>query len=345
LADNLRIDAVQLIAMVQLLLENWFEPPRSKEMHYSTLVQQILSAIAQQGGVSAGKLFGLLCGAKGPFSGVSKADFLDLLRNMGSKELVMQESSGDLLHDKLGERFVNHYSFYAAFSAEEEFRLVTGGKTLGSLPVTQTLTVGQRILFAGKTWRVDDVDETQKTVYVTRKAGGAPPMFSGSAGRIHNKVRQRMRELLEDTEVPAFLDPTAKRFLSEARQHYTRANLKERFLIDQGSETVVLTWLGDAANEALACLLRLHGLVATPAGPGVEISKTPYTDKDIPRILESIAIQPVPPLNDLLADAKNLQIEKWDWALPDEMLRKGYASHNLDIEAALEWAKKWVLGA
>lgn len=41
----------------------------------------------------------------------------------------------------------------------------------------------------------------------------------------------------------------------------------------------------------------------------------------------------------LLADTKNLQREKWDWALPDDLLRKAYASLYLDVEEAFGWLR------
>ena len=33
-------------------------------------------------------------------------------------------------------------------------------------------------------------------------------------------------------------------------------------------------------------------------------------------------------------------IEKWDWALPDDLLRKAYASLYMNIEEALSWARR-----
>jgi ATP-dependent Lhr-like helicase len=46
-----------------------------------------------------------------------------------------------------------------------------------------------------------------------------------------------------------------------------------------------------------------------------------------------------PPLDMLLADVRNLQREKWDWALPDGLLRKAYASLYLNLEEALSWTR------
>lgn len=339
LDTELRLGTVRMAAMISLLLEGWFEPPMSKGAHLSTLVQQMLSFIAQNGGATIGQLYGLLCGPATPFAGLSKEEFVELVRHLGQQELLTQDSAGTLLHGRVGEKFVNHYTFYAAFAADEEFRIVTGGRTLGTLPVSQALSVGQRILFAGKTWRVEDIDEPQKTIFVVRAGGGTPPLFSGGAGRVHTRVRQRMRQLLESTEVPPYLDEVAKRFLAEARANYAARGLAEAFVVDQGSEMLLLTWLGDAANEALACLLHRRGFKASAAGPGVEVMKGQHTVEDMLDVLYDAGVDDTPPLDMLLADVKNLQRERWDWALPDRLLRRAYASLYLDLDEALAWAR------
>lgn len=340
LDTELRLGTLQMTAMISLLLEGWFEPPRSHGAHLSTLVQQVLSFIAQNGGATIGQLYSLLCAPGTPFAGATKDEFVELVRHLGQKELLVQESSGVLLHGRLGEKFVNHYTFYAAFAADEEFRIVAGGRPLGTLPVSQALSVGQRILFAGKTWRVEEIDEQQKTIFVVRSGGGAPPLFSGGAGRTHTRVRQRMRQLLESTDVPPpYLDEVAKRFLAEARANYAARNLASEFVVDQGQQVLLLTWLGDAANEALACLLLRRGFIATAGGPGVEVQKGKHSTEDVLDVLVDAAVDGTPPLDLLLADVRNLQREKWDWALPDTLLRRAYASLYLDIEEALRWAR------
>jgi len=343
LATELRLETIKTTAMISLLLEGWFEPPATNGAHLSTLVQQMLSVIAQYGGATISTLYTLLCAEKAPFSGVSKEDFIVLVRHLGQNELLMQDSSGVLLHGRVGEKLVNHYTFYAAFVIDEEFRVVASGKTLGTIPISQMLTVGQRILFAGKTWFVEEIDETQKTIYVIRTSGGVPPLFSGSTGRVHTHVRQRMRSLLESNDVPVFLDEVVRRFLAEARQGYTDRNLGHTFFIDQGKVVYILTWLGDAANEAIACLLIQRGFVAIPAGPGVEVQKGKHSTEDVLNaLIDAAAVDDPPPLDMLLAEVKNLYREKWDWALPDGLLRIAYASLYLDLEEALKWTKQIV---
>jgi ATP-dependent Lhr-like helicase len=36
----------------------------------------------------------------------------------------------------------------------------------------------------------------------------------------------------------------------------------------------------------------------------------------------------------VLAEAKNILREKWDWAMPEELLRKSFASLSLDLDEA-----------
>ena len=100
-----------------------------------------------------------------------------------------------------------------------------------------------------------------------------------------------------------------------------------------------MTWLGDAANEAIACLLSCHGFPANAAGPGVEVRKGQRSIRELFKALGDLATEDVPDLSILLADAKNLLREKWDWALPDWLLRKAYASLYLDFDEAMAWIK------
>lgn len=341
LNTKLRLGTVHLAAQISLLLDNWFEPPLVQGMHLSTLVQQILSTIAQNGGASAGQLHGLLCAAHAPFSRVSKAEFLELLKHLGQKKLIVQDQSGVLLHGSVGENYVKHYSFYAAFASDEEFRIVAGSKSLGTIPVSHAIFEGQRVLFAGKSWLVDAVDQSQKTIYVTFIEDGIAPHFAGGGRRAHTKVRQRMRQLLESTAVAQFLDQTAVRFLGEARDCYRRMDLSTQVVVHDGSQVTLLTWLGDSANEAIACLFNRKGFVATPAGPGVEVQKGARSIDQILAVLGEAAAEEVPPPDSLLANARNLKREKWDWALPDRLLWKAYASHHLDLKEGLEWVKSF----
>ncbi|MCX2892535.1 DEAD/DEAH box helicase [Stenotrophomonas lactitubi] len=337
LKTRLRLDTVQSTACVLLLLERWFEPPSVNGLHLSTLVQQLLSSIAQYGGLKAAQAYQLLCADQGPFHGLSQDAFAELLRHLGQEQVLIQDGSGLLLHGPVGDKLVNHYTFYAAFSVDEEFRIVAAGKALGTLPVSQLLTVGQRILFGGRTWLVEQIDDAQKTIYVAAAKGGTPPLFNGTGGQIHTQVRQKMRGLYQQEIKPDFLDPTASRFLQEAQSAYRQLSLDGKVLLDQGSDALLLTWLGDSSNEAIACLLNAQGFISQAGRLGVEISKGARSLDDVIKVLGRVAKMPLPSPETLLHSANNLVTQKWDGLLPPRLLRRSYASLKLNLEEATAW--------
>lgn len=335
LSDQLREGLVQTVAMIRLLVAGWFEPPRSQGLHASTLVQQCLSTIAQMGGASAAQLWKDLI-ASGSFASVSKADLMLLLKGMGEKELIVQDSSGLLLPGELGERLINHYEFYTAFSSDEEFRLLRDGKPLGSLPVSRPLSKGQRIIFGGRRWQVQDVDLEAKVIVVTPARGGEPPQFEGLGAQIHDRVRMEMRKVLSESTPCPFLDKQAQALLQEARQNFHALGLDEKSIVGSASVSHLFTWQGDYTNDALALLLRHVGIQCENSGLSLEIA---FGEEDSRKALRSVAQLDISDLEPILEDVENMIREKWDWALPRPLLMRSFASSNLDLQNAIEIAR------
>ena len=337
---ELRLSLVEAVSMIQLLLENWCEPPIINGLYLSTLVHQVLSIVTQMGGVSMSELYKRLCSLNAPFDNVSKEDFIALVHQLGNNDLLIQDSSGILLLGTQGERRVNHYSFYAVFVTPEEFRLIADGKVLGQIPIQSTLEEGQNIIFAGKTWVVEQIDESSKVIYVTHTVSGKTIRFSSDTLGLHTLVRQRMRKLLESTEIPEFLtDEVAIRFLKEGRKAYLDRHLSERFLIDVGKSYYLFTWKGDSTNQAIQYLLNLNGYKTFADGPGIFVMKTHLID-EILSTLYKMNDANTSITESLLDNVQNLCKEKWDWALPRNLLQKSYMRNNLDFEGAFNWIKE-----
>lgn len=338
LSDRLRIGLVQTIAMIRLLVSGWFEPPQIQGLHTSTLVQQLLSLIAQRGGMNAAMAWKLLV-QDGPFAGLSKEDFIALLRELGRHRLIMQDASGLLLHGERGERLVNHYEFYCAFQTEDEFQIVCQGKTLGSLPVSNSLQLEDRIIFAGRRWCVIEVNAEQKIIVVRADPGGRVIEFGSSVGKTHDRVREEMQTVFASDEAIAFLDSEGSVLLEEARRYYRDADLaKCRWILD-GKEMHLLTWRGDWVNEALALMLSAHGLRSENCGISVS---APAEPEKVFEALGEIARTDFTDVDKLLAEVLNLRREKWDWALPAAVLRKTYASSKLDLNGARQAATEFM---
>lgn len=331
LSDQLREGLVQMASQIRLLVRRWFEPPSSGNLHLSTLVQQLLALITERGGLSAGDAWDLLCGS-GVFSRLTKADFGELLRELGRREFLMQESSGLLLHGPKGERAVNHYSFLAAFVGDEEFRVVTAGKTLGSLPLSRPVTAGSYLIFAGRRWRVLSCIPAEKIIEVEPARSGQVPTFDGAGGEVHDEVRREMRSILDDGVPLPFVDSVGARLLSEGQASYRRLGLDRARVLEVGKDVHVLTWRGDAVNDTLAVWLSSMKLQVSNEGLSVVVF-----DESRERVADALLDVSEAPLispDHLAQFAENLVVEKWDCVLPEALLRKGFGWRKFDIAGA-----------
>jgi ATP-dependent helicase Lhr and Lhr-like helicase len=339
LPDQLRAGLVQGIAMLNLLLDGWCEPPDEDALHLSTLIQQVLSAIAQHGGVTAPAAYRALCGPGSPFTAVTQAQFATLLRGLGGNDVIVQADDGTLLLGGAGERTVNHYSFYAAFKSPEEYRLFMSGRPLGTMPADQALYAGALLIFGGRRWKVSAVDHVQKVIEVIPAAGGRPPQFTGGAGLVHDRVRAEMRSVLAADVVPRYLSASAAALLGEARDAYARYRLAEQMILPFGPDTVLVPWAGSRVTQTLAAQLSAAGLEASDDGLVITVAKAdPGQVRD--RLRELAAAGPADPVA-LASRVENKAAAKYDDWIVDSLLCADYARRALDCQGA--WRQAGIL--
>jgi ATP-dependent Lhr-like helicase len=322
--DLLRVELVQTIAMVNLLLARWCEPSAAGYLHLSALIQQLLSLIAQFGGTTAKHAWSVLS----PAFVVDSSAFVQVLRDLGAKRIIRQEADGTLLLDEAGERIVNHYSFYAAFATAEEYRIVAGSKTLGTLPIDRPLEEDSSIIFAGRRWRVVSVDEQRKVIDVRPSPGGRVPVFSGERGDVHDKIRQEMRAVYMANTMPPYLDATARGLLIEGRRSFSEYGLEARKIVPSGAETIIFTWMGDRVNDTLAVWFRHQGHIAVNEGASVRVFAGEPETMDA---LRRMASDPIPDAVVLAARIQNKQSDKYHGLLGEPLLNAEYASRKLDV--------------
>ncbi len=332
LLDRLRAGLVQAVAMAELLIEKWCEPSTEGALHLSALVQQILSLAAEHGGVIAQDAWRALV-ESGPFASVSSAQFLRLLRCMGAADLLIQSADGTLLPGEKGERIVNHFTFYTIFQTPEEYQVLHQGRSLGTLTFDHLLAEGLHIIFAGRRWKVVGVDTEQKVVSVEPSPGGRVPTFLGSSGgRIHDRIRTKMREVWSEGEVPRYLDKGARKLLLQARAKYAGLGLGADRLIASGKDTIVFLSRGDTIMNTVALQLLARQMEVAQIGPALSISSA--TPGEVRRVLTAMVDEgPADPL-ELASHASNKQIGKYDWVLDEELLDAEYSASSLDPNAA-----------
>lgn len=329
--DQLRCQVVQTVAMVELMLERWVERPDDPGFNYSTLVQQTLSMIAQHGGASASDLYRVLCGP-GPFALVDQARYVQLLRAMAAQELIAQASDGLLLPGEVGERRINHYSFYTAFQTEQEWRLVTSGQTLGTMPISQPLYNGVLLIFAGKRWKVINIDETARIVELAPSSGGVLPVFGGSSVTVSDEVRARMLRIYQGDTVPPWLDRTASELLTQGRDAFRRLNLDTTNVVAAGEESLLFGWVGDRALFTAALLFQRAGIEASAEGPCIHL--VGVAAEQLSDLITEIGRSALPEPVEIASVIRQREIDKWDWVLDDSLINEANAARLLDIDGA-----------
>lgn len=343
LPDRIRADLVQSVAVIRLLVERWCEAPRPGALHLSTLVQQILSVIAERGGVRADVLFDLLC-VRGPFQSVTPAMLGQLLRDLARHDLVQQLHSNELVLGLDGERLVNHYDFYSAFTSPEEYRLIAVGRTLGTMPVVFPLIENNYLIFAGRRWKILRVDAQQKVAELEPSPGGRTPRFGGGGALVDTRIRTEMRAVYGLTGRPAFLDPTAGDLLDEARDEFRRMGLVSTDIIPAGPDVLLFPWLGDRPMATLALLLSSEGIRASIEPPAIRIEKT--TTGEIEAIFANWSSVQARDAVSLASLVPNKYTEKHHQYLSEDLLSLDYASSRLDLLGVEEWltARRGVAG-
>lgn len=335
--DRLRLGLIRSIAMIDLLLEGWCEPPKPQALHLSTLVHQILSVIAQRGGASASAVYNVLC-REGPFRKVTTEVFADVLRGIGNPEtgLIEQAGSGLLLLGPTGEKLVEHYSFYAVFQTPEEFRLVAEGRDLGTLPIDNVLAPGMLLIFSGRRWVVQEIHDREKVIVVKPAKAGVPPVFGGDAGEIHDKVIDRMFAVLEGDASPAYMDNVSLTMLEEARAQYQLLGFRTENIHSLGEHTsIIATRVGTVKTSTLALALRSEGF-SVEQHDGFLIVEAGDETPDLRSALEEIGSgAPV----DLFAGAGNLISEKFHQFLTIELLVRDAESSKLSTQSLPDLVK------
>jgi ATP-dependent Lhr-like helicase len=331
LAEKLRPQLVQSVAVVDLLLERWYEPPPSGALHLSTLVQQTMSLIAQHGGIRPATAWQSLC-RDGPFRDTDQAMFGSLLRAMGSAEIITQSGDGTLLLHGKGERIAEHFEFYAAFTVPEEYRLVTAGHALGSMPIDFPVTVGSMLIFAGRRWHVQSVDQERRLIDVVPAAGGRPPHFGGGGPPVHDRVRDTMLARYLADDVPSFLNPPAASLLAEGRAEFAALGLGQRSTVQDGTDVLLFPWAGDRVMNTLVVALTRAGLEVT--AEGVAIRAIGADEAAVTTALASLAAGELGDAEDLAAPMLNKRENKYDWVLSDALLTADYARRALDVPGA-----------
>jgi ATP-dependent Lhr-like helicase len=330
--DALRAQTVQCIAMLNLMLQRWNEPPEPRRLHLSTLLHQIMALISQHGGIMPAQAWSDLV-ASGTFGGINADLFRQLLRRMGEPEVALLEQAGDgtLLPGREGERLLESRDIFSVFLSAEDYKVVAeGGQAIGQVPGNTPFSVGERLMLAGRRWRIVEVDPRRHELSVRPAKGGNPPVFGGELRPPSEGVVQEMRRIWEDLSFPAFLDSNAKALLIEARTSYDRLRLRGTSVARHEGQLLLFPWVGERRQRAL--LLALIDADLEPVQLGIAIGVAAEKQDTLLETLSRMATGQGCDAAALAELVENKAIEKFDYLLGDQLLALAWARDRIEVE-------------
>jgi ATP-dependent Lhr-like helicase len=311
--DRLQPELLQTIAVSQLMIEKRLEPPVRPRMDLSTLSQQIISLIAETGGLPAALLYERLC-TRGTFDEITRDVFARLLRQLGAEDIVEQAPDGTIILGLVGESLRKDKSFYAVFMSADEFTVLHDASKIGSVP--EPANVGEHFVLAGRRWKVIALDEAHRQIHVVPSHGKRITRFSGGAGELHPLVVEQMRVTLQGLQTFPQLDRTGADLLLAAREfdRHTGVSLRSAVQLAE-NRTALMTWHGTRVHEVIVAMLASQGLAASDERVGLDVA-API--EAVRQVVASLATNP-PIVDDLIDHTLIFRRRKYDGFLNDSL--------------------------
>jgi ATP-dependent Lhr-like helicase len=333
IVERLHPELLRAVAMSELMIGKWNEPPQIGYYHFSTLIQQILSVIREHGGSTAKDLFDNLV-KDGAFENVRQEDFLQILRSMGAADLIEQDERDVLILGLEGERIVNNFEFYSAFTTPKEFSVVHKGGKIGSIQSAPDLETREFLILAGRRWEILSIDFKRCEILVEPSKGGKVPKYSSGGGAdIHTRIREKMLEIVTSDYVPGYLDPQAQIMLREAQHAAREGGLAESPFVTDGGFTYWFTWTSSAKHRTLFTLGKEF------AGFHVEDEEIALKFKGVSpsHILEKykVMLASCPSPEEIAEKFQGRTSEKYDQYVPENLQIAEYARRYIDTEISL----------
>lgn len=337
---------LQAIAIIQLYLEEqWIEPIHPLRYPLSLLYQQTLSILLAQGELSPAALAEHVLTLP-PFQAVSQADFRQLLRHLIQIDHVQKTKEGGLIVGLTGEKIVRNFKFYAIFPDNEEYVVRQEAIELGS--IVHPPGVGERFALAGLTWEVMELDTKRKEVMVRPALGESSITWHGGGGAIHTRILQRMRQVLFEDQVYAYLQNGAKERLHVARQAARKHELDKTPIVLLDEKTCcIFPWIGTLAFRTLERFLTLH-CRETLKIKGVQGRSPYFLTVNLGKAQLSHLHCEITSLVDRRFDAETLlkpdeapKLQKYDEWIPDALLRQAFITDYLALAELSQIVRDW----
>jgi ATP-dependent Lhr-like helicase len=253
---------LQSIACWLLYKESFIEPPEKNENPYDILVHQALSITKGHSGILLEELIKQLK-ENSAFNLIEQTEIEEILQHLIEIDFL-EKLQHEVIIGVDGEKVVNSREFYSVFKTEENFKVVNAGNTIGEIPFSPQIIEDENILLSAKIWKIKFVDHKAKKIEVIPAKDGKKPMFFGGDAVVHQKIREKMFEVLYSKTEYDFLDEPSFDEIEMMRKDFTIFDIKdlqsERPLLTTEKHLQLFTFTGTRINRTIQLLLNIAGI-------------------------------------------------------------------------------------
>ena len=250
------------LACWALYKDKFIEPPEPIAKPYDILLHQALSITKGESGIAVKELVDKLR-SNAAFSRIDASEIEAIIEHLIETD-QLERIRGEVIIGLEGEKLVNSRDFYSVFETEVNFKVVSSGRPIGELQISPQVIPGENILLAARIWKIVDVDYENLKVEVTRALDGKKPMYSGGAVRIHQRIPERMLEIVFSNDKFDFLDEAGAAELERLRKEFRIFPMKdlsrERPFLHKEQKSVLFPFTGTSVINSIALLLRMNGI-------------------------------------------------------------------------------------
>jgi len=336
---------LQSIACWLLYTDGFIEPPQKNEKPYDILLHQALSITKGHSGILLTELVKQLK-ENAAFNQIEVSEIEQILNHLIGIDLL-EKLRSEVIIGIEGEKIVNSRDFYSVFKTEENFKVVHSGNTVGEIPFSPQIIENENILLSAKIWKIKFVDHRAKKIEVIPANDGKKPMFFGGSADIHQKIREKMFEILYSNETFDFLNQACIDELETIRKEFSVFNIKdlekERPLLMTELHSQLFTFTGSRINRTLQLLLSISAIKNLMD----TISSSFYFDglnENFCKKLDNLN-NPIVDIDSHICDLLNtnqglLSFSKWGMYLPESFQIKLLKEKYYDIEGTKEYLTK-----
>ena len=250
---------LQSLASWLLYKEEFIEPPLFIEKPFDIMLHQILSIVKEYSGVNEIELTKKIEN-NFTFIHISKEEINEIIDYLISND-ILEKIDKEIIIGIEGEKFVNSCDFYSVFKTEEHYKVANSGNTIGEIPFSPQIREDENILLAAKIWKIKLIDFKSHKIEVCPAKDGKNPLFFGSGGLVHPKIREKMLEILISEEEYLFLDQPSSEEINKLRQKFSPFNIlkpsEERPLFLKENKAQLYTFTGTRINRTIQLLLTI----------------------------------------------------------------------------------------